>query len=71
MTTKHNTSGQERPYAKRIEQYQIPEYDRDKVLKEIVDGNHCSPSPRNLFAKANQYVPTRVRAASVVKSTNV
>ncbi len=43
MTTTHNISDRKKQQAKLLEQDQIQEYDRDKVLKEIVDGNHCSP----------------------------
>lgn len=38
--------------------------DRDAELRKIVDGTYRPTSPRSLFERANQYVPTRVRAAS-------
>ena len=39
--------------------------DRDEILREIVGGVHRPVSPRSLFERANDYVPTKVRAASV------
>ena len=39
--------------------------DRDAILREIVDGVHRPTSPRSLFERANDYVPTKVRAALV------
>ena len=39
--------------------------DRDAALKEIVGEKYRPTSPRSLFERANEYVPTKVRAASV------
>jgi hypothetical protein len=39
--------------------------DRDAALKHLVGGTYRPTSPRNAFEKANEYVPTRVRAALV------
>jgi len=38
--------------------------DRDAILREIVGKAHRPISPRSIFERANDYVPTRVRAAS-------
>lgn len=40
--------------------------DRDAILREIVGEAHRPTSPRSLFERANDYVPTRVRPASVL-----
>ena len=39
--------------------------DRDAMLREIVGGAHRPTSPRSLFERAHDYVPTKVRAALV------
>lgn len=39
--------------------------DSDAMLREIVGGKYRPTSPRSLFERANEYVPTRVRAASI------
>lgn len=39
--------------------------DRDQTLRHIVNGKYRPPSPRSLFERANEYVPTRVRAANM------
>ena len=38
---------------------------RDAALREIVGGTYRPTSPRSVFERANEYVPTRVRAASI------
>lgn len=39
--------------------------DRDAILREVVGGVYRPASPRSMFERANDYVPTKVRAASV------
>lgn len=39
--------------------------DMDAALRKIVGGKYRPTSPRSLFEKATEYVPTKVRAASV------
>ncbi len=39
--------------------------DRDAILNQIVGNKYRPTSPRSIFERANEYVPTKVRAASI------
>ncbi len=39
--------------------------DRDSALRRIVGDDHRPTNPRNLFDRANEYVPTKVRGGFI------